>query len=164
MPSYYANSFLTQKQYLATIFNCFNLIEQPTAMANKQLFSADYEFHASVKMLYPYLQTASGLAEWFCDDVKIDNESKVLTFFWDNDEHKAKQVAHRVNHSVKFEFLPETDDDVRDPSYLEFRLETNELTQSVYLHISDYSDFEDHKELRDLWDDLIGSLKTITGG
>ena len=60
-------------------------------MGKKRLFSADYEFHASVKMLYPYLQSASGLSEWFCDDVKINNESKTLTFFWDNEEHQAVQ-------------------------------------------------------------------------
>jgi hypothetical protein len=133
-------------------------------MGKKRLFSADYEFHASVKMLYPYLQSASGLSEWFCDDVKINNESKTLTFFWDNEEHQAVQAAHRVNHSVKFEFLPENSDDQADPSYLEFRLETNDLTQSVFLHITDYSDFEDQKELQDLWDDLVGDLKKIVGG
>lgn len=133
-------------------------------MGKKRLFSADYEFHASVKMLYPYLQTASGLSEWFCDDVKIDNEKKTLTFFWDNEEHRAIQAAHRVNHSVKFEFLPENDDDIEDRSYLEFRAETNDLTQTVFLHIADYSDFEDQKELHDLWDDLVGELKKIVGG
>jgi uncharacterized protein YndB with AHSA1/START domain len=133
-------------------------------MGIKKLFTADYEFHASVKMLYPYIQTASGLSEWFCDDVKINNQSKSLTFFWDNEEHKAVQAAHRVNHMVKFEFLPETEEDKRNPSYLEMRLETNELTQSVFLHIADYSDFDDQKELRDLWDDLVGGLKKIVGG
>lgn len=133
-------------------------------MGKKKLFGTDYEFHASVKMLYPYLQTASGLAEWFCDDVKINNESKTLTFSWDNEEHQATQVAHRVNHSVKFEFLPETDDDKNDPSYFEFRLEANDLTQTVFLHISDYSDFDDMKELQDLWDGLVDELKKIVGG
>ncbi|NBP70996.1 MAG: ATPase [Cytophagia bacterium] len=133
-------------------------------MGAKRLFSTDYEFHASAKMLYPYLQTASGLAEWFCDDVKINNESKTLTFLWDNEEHKAIQVAHRANHSVKFQFLPEGEEDENDPAYLEFKVETNDLTQTVYLHISDYSDFEDQKELHDLWDDLVGDLKKIVGG
>jgi uncharacterized protein YndB with AHSA1/START domain len=133
-------------------------------MANKKLFTADYEFHASVKMLYPYLQSASGLSEWFCDDVKINNEDKSLTFFWDNEEHRAIQVAHRVNHSVKFEFIPENENDKADPSYFEFRLETNELTQTVFLHVTDYSDFDDLKELQGLWHSLVDSLKAIVGG
>lgn len=130
----------------------------------KRLFTADYEIHASIKMLYPYIQTASGLAEWFADDVNINNSDKVYTFFWDNEEHKAKQVAHRTNHFARFEFLPENDDDLKDPSYLEFRLEVNELTQSVFLKIFDYSDFDDHKELQDLWDSLIDTLRKAVGG
>lgn len=49
-------------------------------MAKKQLFTADFELHASVKMLYPYIQTASGLSEWFADDVRISPERCSLLF------------------------------------------------------------------------------------
>lgn len=130
----------------------------------KKLFTADYEIHASIKMLYPYIQTASGLAEWFADDVNINNSDKVFTFFWDNEEHKARQTAHRTNHFARFEFLPENDEDVKDPSYLEFRLEVNELTQTVFLKVYDYSDFDDQKELHDLWDSLVDLLRKAVGG
>lgn len=133
-------------------------------MATKKLFTADYEIHASIKMLYPYLQTASGLAEWFAEDVKINNLSKIYTFLWDNEERKAKQVAHRTNHFVRFEFLPEDGETDVDPSYFELRLEFNDLTQSVYLKVFDYSDLDDQKELRDLWDGLMESLRKTVGG
>ncbi len=133
-------------------------------MANKSLFTADYEIHASVKMLYPYIQSASGLSEWFADDVKINNNDKSLTFFWDNEEHRARQVAHRTNHFVRFEFFPENENDKEDPSYLELRLEANELTQSIFLKIEDYSDFDDQKELSDLWDSLVDTLRKTVGG
>src|SRR5438045_8588550 len=88
----------------------------------KNLFTADYEVHASIKMLYPYVQTASGLAEWFADDVTISPE-KVFTFTWDNEEHKAILASHRTNHFARFEYLPETKEDEKDPSYFELRLE-----------------------------------------
>src|SRR5688572_11739771 len=130
----------------------------------KKLFTADYEIHASIKMLYPYLQSASGLAEWFADDVRINNESKVFTFYWDNEEHKAKQVAHRTNHFARFEFLPENREDEKDPSYFELRLEFNEMTQSVYLKVFDYSDIQDTKELNDLWHSLVDALRKTVGG
>ena len=133
-------------------------------MGKKKLFTADYEVHASIKMLYPYIQTASGLAEWFADDVKINNMDKTFTFFWDNEQHKAKQVAFRTNHFARFEFLPENGEDAKDPSYFELRLEFNELTQSVFLKIYDYSDFDDMRELRALWDGLVESLKKTVGG
>ena len=134
------------------------------SMAKKKLFAADYEIHASIKMLYPYIQTASGLAEWFADDVRINNEDKTYTFFWDNEEHRAKLVAFRTNHFVRFEFLPENKDDENDPSYVELRLDFNELTQSTYIKILDYSDFDDHRELHSLWDGLIVTLRKIVGG
>src|SRR6218665_3042259 len=98
-------------------------------MPQKQLFTADYEFHASVKMLYPYIQTASGLGDWFADNVSI-NPEKVFTFEWDNEQHRAVMAAHRPNHYCKFQFLPETDDDQNNPAYFELRLETNDMTQS----------------------------------
>jgi hypothetical protein len=133
-------------------------------MAKKKLFTDDYEVHASIKMLYPYIQSASGLAEWFADDVKINNQSKVYTFIWDHEEHKARQSAHRTNHFARFEFLPETPEDEKDPSYFELRLEFNELTQSVFLKVSDYSDIEDHKEVSDLWHGLVDNLRKVVGG
>jgi hypothetical protein len=135
-------------------------------MAKKKLFTADYEVHASVKMLYPYIQTASGLSEWFADNVIINNQDKdkIHTFLWDHEEHRAKQIAHRTNHFVRFEFLPEGEADNNDPSYFELRLEFNELTQSVFLKVFDYSDFEDVKELRDLWGGLVENLRKVVGG
>lgn len=133
-------------------------------MTKKRVFTADYEIHASVKMLYPYIQTASGLSEWFADDVRINNLDKVFTFYWDNEAHKARLAAHRTNHFVRFEFIPENEEDEKDPSYFELRLEFNELTQSVFLKVTDYSGFEDMRELNDLWDSLVDSLRKTVGG
>jgi len=130
---------------------------------NKKLFTADFEIHASIKMLYPYIQTASGLSEWFADNVKISPE-KVFTFVWDNEEHKATMPSHRTNHFARFEYLPETKADEKDPSYFELRLEINELTQTTFLRVIDYSDFDDLGELQDLWEGLIENLKKVVGG
>jgi uncharacterized protein YndB with AHSA1/START domain len=132
-------------------------------MAKKKLFTADYEIHASIKMLYPYVESASGLSEWFADDVKISPE-KIFTFEWDNEQHRATMSAHRINHFTKFEFIPENSEDKKDPSYFELRLEMDELTQTTFLKVTDYSDFDDLEELRDLWDGLVENLKAVVGG
>ncbi|HEV8514312.1 MAG TPA: START-like domain-containing protein [Cyclobacteriaceae bacterium] len=133
------------------------------ATATKNLFTSDYEIHASLKMLYPYIQTASGLAEWFADNVTISPE-KVFTFVWDNENHKATLAAHRTNHFARFEYLPESKADEKDPSYFELRLEVNEFTQTTFLKVSDYSDFDDMEELQDLWDGLVENLRKVVGG
>lgn len=132
-------------------------------MPKKQLFTADYEMHASVKMLYPYISSASGLGEWMAENVTISPE-KIFTFHWDNEEHQAKLNGIRTNHFAKFEFLPESAQDKKDPSYLELRLELDELTQLTYLKVTDYSDFDDMGELQDLWDGLVERLKEVVGG
>ena len=129
----------------------------------KSNYQVEFEINASRKMLYPYIYTASGLSLWIADDVTV-NEDKVFNFIWDNEDHKARMVSHRVNHFVKFEYLPETDEDEDDPAYFELRIEINELTQTVFLHITDYIDFDDEEELYDLWDGMMHNLKEIVGG
>ena len=44
-------------------------------MTTKQLFSIEYDFHASRQMLFQYLSTPSGLGEWFADDVNSRGEN-----------------------------------------------------------------------------------------
>ncbi len=130
---------------------------------SKYLFTTDFEINASKKMLYPYISSASGLSQWFADDVTI-NEDKVFNFIWDEEDHKAKMVSHRTNSYVKFEFIPETEGDAEDPAYFELRLEVNELTQTVFIKITDYSEMDDNEELFDMWEGLVDGLKETVGG
>jgi uncharacterized protein YndB with AHSA1/START domain len=132
-------------------------------MAKKTLFTTEFEIHASPKMLYPYFQTASGLSAWFADNVNISPE-KIFTFEWDNEQRKAVITSFRLNQFVKFEYLPESEDDNDDRSYFELRFETDELVNSTYIKISDYSDFDDMEELQDVWESLIANLKKVVGG
>ena len=69
-----------------------------------------------------------------------------------------------IQHFAKFEYLPETKEDENDPSYFELRLEVNELTQTTFLKVTDYSDFDDQEELQDLWEGLVANLKKVIGG
>ena len=92
------------------------------------------------------------------------NPEKIYIFEWDNEQHKAVVASHRTNHFTKFEYLPESDSDKKDPSYFELRIELNELTQTTFLKVTDYSDFDDLDELHDLWDSLIDQLRKVVGG
>src|ERR1700712_1042751 len=105
----------------------------------KNKFSAEYEINASNKMLYPYLNTASGLAEWFADEVTLDTEKNYL-FVWDKATTKARKVAQKINQYVKFEFLSSNPTEKKDLAYVEFKLDVNELTQTSFLRIVDYSE------------------------
>ena len=126
----------------------------------KTEYVGEFEFNASKKMLFPYFSTASGFAQWFADDVNINNSSKEYTFIWDGDETVARLTSNRTNHHVRFDVIDAEED---DPNYFEFKLEMNELTQSVYVQITDYSDM-DVDEAQELWESLTGDLKEIVGG
>ena len=123
----------------------------------------EYGFRASKKMLYPYISSASGLSQWFADDVNINNEDKVYTIIWDGEENKAKMVSSRSNHHVKFEFLDTETEEGDEPNFVEMRLEVNELTQELFLRVTDYSDM-DAEEAEELWEGLVHDLKEIVGG
>ncbi|NVJ87767.1 MAG: ATPase [Algoriphagus sp.] len=129
----------------------------------KNKFVADYQINASKKILFHYISTASGLEEWFADAVKI-NEDKVYIFDFDNEEHYARLASIRSNSHVKFEFFDPNNPDETDHSYIEFKLEENELTQTVFLKVIDYSDGYDDEELEAIWEGLVGKLKEIIGG
>ncbi len=126
----------------------------------KVRFVEEYEFNASKGMLFPYFSTASGLSQWFADDVNINNEDKVYTFIWDGEETRTKLTSNRTNNNVRFDVIDEKDD---DPNFFEFKIDMNELTQSVYVRITDYSDM-DIEEATELWSSLILDLKEIVGG
>ena len=132
----------------------------------KNKFVADFQINTSRKIIYPYLSTASGLSQWFADDVTI-NEDKVYNFFYDGEDHFARAVIMRNNHNVKFEFFdPQADEALvaADRSFIEFKLDENELTQTFFLRVIDYSDAYDDEEQESIWDSLIGTLREIIGG
>lgn len=131
----------------------------------KNKFVADFQINTSRKIIFPYLSTASGLSQWFADDVTI-NEDKVYNFVYDGEDHFAKAVIMRNNHNVKFEFFDPSleEEDDTDRAYIEFRLDENELTQTFFLRVIDYSDSYDDEEQESIWETLIHSLKEIIGG
>lgn len=129
----------------------------------KNKFIADYQINASKKIVFHYLSTASGLEEWFADEVRID-EDKNYIFHFDNEDHYAKLSVLRSNAHVKFDFFDPKNPELSDNSFIEFKLEENELTQSLFLKVIDYSNEYQEDELFAIWDSMIGKLKEIIGG
>lgn len=129
----------------------------------KNKFVADYQINASRKIVFQYLSTASGLGEWFADDVRIDEDRNYI-FNFDNEDHHAKLTSLRTNLHVKFDFFDPKNPNDADHSFIEFKLEENELTQSLFLKVIDYSNDYEEDELEAIWDGLISKLKEIIGG
>lgn len=128
----------------------------------KQKFVGEYPINASRKMLFPYLSTATGLCQWFADDVNINNIDKTLIFIVDGEERVAVIDSINKNRYVKFRFLMDGEKP-KENDTLEFRLEVNDLTQEVFVRVEEYTESDDLEESYQIWDNLLAQLKEIIG-
>ena len=128
------------------------------------MFTTEFEIRSSHKVLYPYMSTAAGLEQWFAEKVTILPDGR-FNFQWDGESHPAERTSHRLNKSVRFEFIEDgkSNDESNERNYVEMKLEVSDLTQSTYLRVVDYSQNMDEDELSALWGGLIDSLKEIVG-
>lgn len=130
---------------------------------SKSKYIGEFEFKASARMLYPYLNTADGLEQWFADKVNFDPKRNLI-FNWNGEKVLAKKVGQRLNEYVKYEILTKDGKNSDDPSFIEFKLDENELTQTSFLQIIDYSDIEDKNDMDELYSNLVITLREIVGG
>jgi len=124
-------------------------------MADKELIQLEYEINCSPKVLYNRLSTASGLSEWFADDVRV--RGKKFTFIWEGSEQTAELTLHKENKMVRYNWLDE------DTEYFEFKISQDELTNDVSLIVIDFAEEDEVEETRELWNTQISDLKHILG-
>lgn len=129
---------------------------------SKRKYVGEFELKASVRMLSPYISTASGLAEWFADNVNLDPKKNFI-FIWNGEKSFARK-ANSKGDIVRFEFLGADGKEEKDPSYIEFYLVENDLTQTSFLQITDYSEIDNLEDMEDLYSSLVLNLKEIVGG
>ena len=129
----------------------------------KTRFVVEFPINASPKILFPYLATASGLSQWFCDDVRYV-EGQRLNFIWDQENHYAEISGQRLNRAVRFVFLDEHRQQVLDANFLDFSLDSSQVTDEVYLRVIDYSSWHDAAEQQEMWDGLVAKLREQVGG
>lgn len=110
-------------------------------------------------MLYNFLSTPSGLAEWFCDDV--NSRSEIFTFIWGDSEESAKLLSKKKDLFVKFRWME--DEEVGNKNYFEFRLQVDEITNDLSLIITDFAEEGELEESKALWESQIGDLLHIIG-
>ena len=124
-------------------------------MTDKVRIQLEYVINCSPKVLYNRLNTASGLAEWFAEDVHV--KGKKFTFIWEGAEETAELTLQKENRLVRFN----REDD--EEGYFEFRITQDELTGDVSLIIIDYADPDEQEETAELWNTQVADLKHILG-
>jgi len=129
---------------------------------SRKLLTYEFEINAPASLLYSYFTVAKSMEQWFADKVKEDKEGKI-NFIWDGEDHIAKLVTQKVNQYVRYNFITNKEEDKKDPPYIEFKIEVNELTQTSFVKISDSYMEESEQDAAELWNNLVEDLKDVIG-
>lgn len=116
----------------------------------------EYLLNTSPPVLFSRISSASGLAEWFADNVIV--EGGIYKFFWGDVEEQAEIVRIIPNESIRFRWL-----DPGVPGEFEFCIVKDDLTGDIALIISDNIDEDDEADAKNLWDSQISKLKQVIG-
>lgn len=120
-------------------------------------FELEFVIHASAEMLYEFLSTASGLSEWFCDDLNIRNG--IYTFIWEDTMQQARLLKTIDLQLVRFQWV-----DKVDGSYFEFRIQRDDLTNDISLIVTDFGETHSEREsAKLLWNSQIEKLMHVIG-
>lgn len=120
-------------------------------------FQIEYNMNVSARILFTRLSTASGLAEWFADEVYINNS--IYTFVWSGIPQKAEITQKRNNELIRFRWLDGSD----QGNFFQFKLQEDELTKELALIITDFAEPEDVEDARSLWNSQVNALKHKLG-
>ena len=126
-------------------------------MTSKSKVQLEFSIKCSPGVLYNRLSTASGLAEWFADDVHV--KGKRFTFIWEGSAQVAGMVQSKDSKFVRFKW----EDDEEEDTFFEFLINKDELTGDVSLLITDFADEGEEDETTDLWNSQITDLKRVLG-
>ncbi|GAB4277470.1 MAG: START-like domain-containing protein [Marinilabiliales bacterium] len=123
----------------------------------KTKYSLEFPMKTSTRVLYNRLSTASGLSEWFADNVHVNGN--IFTFIWDNSEENAEMVSKKDQKYVRFKWIDDEDDD----AYFEFKINVHELTGDTSLIITDFAEDDEIDDAKDLWETQVNVLRQILG-
>ncbi len=124
----------------------------------KEKIELEFILKGSPKVLENRLFTASGLSEWFADDVKIKED--VYTFIWNGSEQKAKLIGQKSMNFIRFQWM---DDETCTECYFEMSMSINQMTSEIILKITDFSDEDELEESILVWEHAVADLKRTLG-
>jgi uncharacterized protein YndB with AHSA1/START domain len=128
-------------------------------MDQKVRYEIEFPINSSPQLLYQYISTPSGLAEWFADDV--NSRGEFFTFIWDDTQEKARLASKKSGEKVKFRWV---DDKNKDTEYFfELHILEDELTKDVSLLVIDFAEKNEVPEASQLWENQISDLKHLIG-
>jgi hypothetical protein len=125
--------------------------------SKRKIYSIEYVFKAKAELLYSYISIPFNLSVWFADKVEIENE--ILHFYWKDSKESVKLFKQAFKKKVVFHWIERPGEE-----YLTFTIDTDELTQSTILTITDWDDEDQMEQAKMMWNVAIDKLKKLLGG
>jgi uncharacterized protein YndB with AHSA1/START domain len=126
-------------------------------MSVKKKFEMEFVIQASPQLLYQYISTASGLSEWYADNVNARSEK--FTFIWDGNEEEAMLLKKKSDQYVRFQWSNSESQE----EFFELRIVVDEITKDVSLFVIDFAEEDEIEGSKMLWDNQIDDLKHVLG-
>ncbi|QCX53586.1 START-like domain-containing protein [Elizabethkingia sp. JS20170427COW] len=118
----------------------------------------EYPMHCQSEILYEYLASAEGLAEWFAEEVVEKGDD--FYFSWGGGEpEKATMIRYKPEGFVRYRW--EADEGTK--YFFEMTIVVDEITNDLSLNITDFADEGDEEEVQQYWDNLIENLQIKLG-
>lgn len=114
---------------------------------------------ATQASLWRMISQVDGLSEWFADEVTINEEENVYTFFWGKSDNQAEILGSKPQQSIRFRWLDEEEENI----YFEFQLHKLELSNEIALQITDFAEPDEKGDAITLWETQIDKMKRRLG-
>ncbi len=120
-------------------------------MAEKIAYNVEFNVRCSPRILFEYLSTASGLQEWFADEVNVKGGDFV--FIWSQSEEIAEVVEKIPNERVRYHWK-----DSPESEYFEFQVRRSEVTRDIVLTVTDFAEKDEVQDQTQLWNAQLNDL------
>lgn len=126
----------------------------------KEKFHIEFVMSSATQAsLWRMISQVDGLSEWFADEVTMDEEENVYTFFWGKSDNQAEILGSKPQQSIRFRWLDEEEENV----YFEFQLHKLELSNEIALQITDFAEPDEKGDAITLWETQIDKMKRRLG-
>ncbi|HMM18125.1 MAG: START-like domain-containing protein [Petrimonas sp.] len=126
----------------------------------KEKFHIEFVMSSATQAsLWRMISQIDGLSEWFADEVTMNEEENVYTFFWGKSDNQAEILSSKPQQSIRFRWLDEEEENV----YFEFQLHKLELSNEIALQITDFAEPDEKGDAITLWETQIDKMKRQLG-
>lgn len=115
--------------------------------------------NATLNSLWRMVSQIDGLAEWFADEVSMDDTENIYTFKWGKSQNQATIINQKPLGSIRYRWI----DEEEDSCYFEFAIHKLDLSGQMTLEVTDFAESDEKGDAIALWETQVDVLKRRLG-